>query len=150
MKDILYNFIKDHLMIHFVLIALSTAAILGAMAIDFAFGIMKAKQREEARTSTGLKKTAAKAQKYLSPFMVLCFIDLISSVVVPFPAFSMLWAVYCIYCEFRSVREKSWEKAELRKAERTMSVIIENKDDIAKIAAEILFKEKEVKNESAH
>ena len=33
----------------------------------------------------------------------------------------------------------SWEKAELRKAEKTMSVIIENKDDIAKIMAQILF-----------
>lgn len=45
-------------------------------------------------------------------------------------------------------REKSWEKAELRKAENTMSVIIENKDDIAKIMAQILFdseKEKEGK-----
>lgn len=40
---------------------------------------------------------------------------------------------------FKSVREKSWEKAELRKAEKTMSVIIENKDDIAKIMAQILF-----------
>lgn len=39
-------------------------------------------------------------------------------------------------------------KAELRKAENTMSVIIENKDDIAKIMAQILFdseKEKEGK-----
>ncbi len=30
-------------------------------------------------------------------------------------------------------------KAELRKAEKTMSVIIENKDDIAKIMAQMLF-----------
>jgi len=41
--------------------------------------------------------------------------------------------------KFKSVREKSWEKVELRKAEKTMSVIIENKDDIAKIMAQILF-----------
>ena len=51
----------------------------------------------------------------------------------------MIWTVYCIFCEFISVREKSWEKAELRKAEKTMSVIIENKEDIAKLAAQILF-----------
>lgn len=30
-------------------------------------------------------------------------------------------------------------KAELRKAEKTMSIIIENKDDIARLAAQILF-----------
>ena len=51
----------------------------------------------------------------------------------------MIWTGYCIFCEFKSVREKSWEKAELRKAEKTMSVIIENKDDIAKIMSQILF-----------
>lgn len=45
------------------------------------------------------------------------------------------------FCEFKSVREKSWEKAELRKAEKTMSVIIENKDDIARIVAKVLFDE---------
>lgn len=71
--------------------------------------------------------------------MVLVFIDLICCVVIPFPVFSMFWAAYCVFCEFKSVREKSWQKAELRKAEKTMSVIIENKDDIAKLAAQILF-----------
>lgn len=65
---------------------------------------------------------------------------------VPVPAFAMLWASYCVFCEFKSVREKSWEKAELRKAEKTMSVIIENKDDIAKMVAEILFNNKESEN----
>lgn len=42
-------------------------------------------------------------------------------------------------------------KAELRKAEKTMSIIIENKDDIARLAAQILFetqKEKEDKNDT--
>lgn len=144
MKDVIELFIKDHLTMHIVLIALAVTAMLGAMAIDFFSGLIKAKQRGEARTSTGYKKTAAKAQKYFSPFMVLVFIDLICCVVIPFPVFCLLWAAYCVFCEFKSVREKSWEKEELRKAEKTMSVIIENKDDIAKLAAQILFdKQKE-------
>lgn len=151
MKDTLTAFINEHLMMHAVLISVAAAAMLEAMAIDFMFGIYKAKQRGEARTSTGYKKTAAKAQKYFSPFMVLVFIDIIGSVVIPFPVFSMLWAAYCVFCEFKSVREKSWQKEELRKAERTMNVILENKEDIAKMAAQILFetnkKEEEKKNE---
>lgn len=151
MKDTLTAFINEHLMMHTVLISVAAAAMLGAMAIDFMFGIYKAKQRGEARTSTGYKKTAAKAQKYFSPFMVLVFIDIIGSVVIPFPVFSMLWAAYCVFCEFKSVREKSWQKEELRKAERTMSIILENKEDIAKMAAQIIFetnkKEEEKKNE---
>ncbi len=141
MKDVIYNFINEHMMIHIVLIALCIAATIGAMFVDLVSGIMKAKQRGEARTSTGYKKTAIKAKKYFTPFIELCFIDLLCCVVIPFPVFSMIWTGYCIFCEFKSVREKSWEKAELRKAEKTMSVIIENKDDIAKIMAQILFDE---------
>ena len=69
-------------------------------------------------------------------------------VVLPAPAFSMVWAAYCVYCEFKSVREKSWQKAEIQKAGKTMSVIIENKDDIAKLAAEILFNKEKSEREA--
>lgn len=130
---------------HIVLIALSVAAMLLAMTVDFFTGLHKAKKNGVARTSQGLKKTATKATRYFTPYMVLVGIDLISCVVMPFPAFSMLWAVYCIYCEFKSVREKSWEKEEMRRARNTMSVIIENKDDIARLVTEMLFKENENK-----
>ena len=148
MKDVIYNFINEHMMIHIVLIALCIAATIGAMFVDLISGVRKARQRGEARTSTGYKKTAAKARKYFTPFIELCLIDLLRCMVIPFPVFSMLWTVYCIFCEFVSVREKSWEKAELRKAEKTMSVIIENKDDIAKIMAQVLFDNEKVKEEN--
>lgn len=139
MGDIIYSFIKDHLMTHVLLIALSFSALIVAMFLDGVFGVRKAKEQGIARTSTGFKKTAAKADKYLSPMTVLCLVDLLCSVVIPIPAFTMLWACYCIFCEFVSIREKSWQKAELRKAEQTMNIIIENKDDIAKLAAAMLF-----------
>ena len=41
------------------------------------------------------------------------------------------------------MREKSWQKEELRKAEKTLSVIIENKDDLAKLVAAVLFEQQE-------
>lgn len=151
MKDIIETFIQDHLFLHLVLIAVSTAAIIVAMAMDFISGVQKAKQRGELCTSAKYKKTTTKAKKYFSPFLVLTMIDLICCVVIPFPIFAMLWAAYVCFCEFKSVREKSWEKEELRKAEKTMSIIIENKDDIARLAAQILFesqKEKENKNDT--
>lgn len=143
MRDILNQFIQDHLIMHIVLIAISVTMILVAMTVDLITGLMKAKQRGEARTSQALKKTATKGQKYFTPYMVLVCIDILCSAIIPLPVFSMLWAVYCILCEFKSVREKSWQKEELRKAERTMNVIIENKDDIAKLAAQILFESKQ-------
>lgn len=151
MNDIIEAFIHDHLFLHLVLIAVSMTAIIVAVGIDFISGIQKAKQRGELRTSKKYKMTATKAKKYFNPFLTLVMIDLICCIVIPFPVFAMLWAAYCVFCEFKSVREKSWEKAELRKAEKTMSIIIENKDDIARLAAQILFetqKEKEDKNDT--
>ena len=142
-NDVVTQFVHEHMYMHIVLIALSVAVMLLSMAVDFFTGLQKARRNGVARTSQGLKKTAAKATKYFTPYMVLVGIDLISCVVLPVPAFSMVWAAYCVYCEFKSVREKSWQKAELRKAEKTMSVIIENKDEIAKLAAEILFSTKQ-------
>lgn len=50
----------------------------------------------------------------------------------------MIWTGYCIFVSLNRYA-KIVGKAELRKAEKTMSVIIENKDDIAKIMAQILF-----------
>ena len=135
------QFVSEHLMAHILLITMASAMMIVAMIVDLVFGVYKAKQLGEATTSTGLKKTCEKARKYFSPFMVLVCIDLLSSVISPAPAFSLLWAAYCIFCEFISVREKAWQKAEMRKQERTMSIILENKDDIAKMIAELIKKQ---------
>ena len=78
--------------------------------------------------------------------LCLTIIDIMLSVYIPLPVFTILWAVYCVWCEFKSVTEKSWKKAELREAANTMNVIIKNKDDIANIVAE-LIKEKEKETE---
>ena len=136
-----YGFINEHLMAHILLITLASALMIVAMIVDLVFGVYKARQLGEATTSTGLKKTCEKARKYFSPFAVLVCIDLLSSVISPIPAFSLLWSSYCIFCEFISVREKAWKKAELRKQERTMSIILENKDTIAKMIAELIKKQ---------
>lgn len=130
-------FAHDHLILHAVIVALCMAAMLVAMTADLVTGIQKAKQRGEATTSKGLKKTAAKAEKYFMPFMVTVCIDFISSVVVPVPVFSMLWAAYCCLCEWKSVRESVWKKEEIAQQERTLRVLIENKDDIVRLMKEL-------------
>ena len=141
MYNVLIDFTQHHLFLHALLIFLSTLALLIAMGVDLIFGVRKANQLGRARTSTGYKKTCDKGRKYFSPYLVLICIDLITCVIVPFPAFSMAWAAWCVYCEFKSVREKAWQKEELRNAENTMNVIIQNKDDIAKLLKEVLFTE---------
>ena len=141
-----YEFLDEHLMAHILLNTLASAMMIVAKTVYTALRVNNARQLGEATTSTGLKKTCEKARKYFSPFMVLVCIDLLSSVISPAPAFSRLWASYCIFCEFISVREKAWKKAEMRKQERTMSIILENKDDIAKMIAKLIKKQSDGNN----
>ena len=102
----------------------------------------KAKRNGEATTSTGFKKTCDKARKYFSPFMATVCIDIIAACAnLQVPIFSILWSAYCVFCEFISIREKAWQKAEIRKQERTMKVILENKEDIAKTLIQLLNQE---------
>ena len=140
LSEVFSSFAKDHLLVDAMLIALATFAIIVAMGVDLIFGVRKAKQSGHATTSTGFKKTCDKARKYLSPFVVLVCLDLITCVIIPFPVFCLSWAAFCVFCEFTSVREKAWKKEELRKAEKTMNIVVENKEDIAKMVVELLTK----------
>ncbi len=148
MYETLNNLLHEHMYLHILLICLCVGGMLVAMAVDLFFGIKKAKALGMATTSTGYKKTCEKGRKYFMPFSVLMCIDLIGCIILPVPFFAMIWAAWCIFCEFKSVREKSWTKAELRKAEMTMSIIIENKDDIAKIVADLVLGRSEIKQKS--
>jgi len=143
MTEIIHTFLQEHLYRSALVIAICMGALIVSMAVDLFFGIKKAKQNGEATTSMGLKKTCDKARKYFSPFLVTVCIDLIACIVMPFPVFSMIWAGYCVFCELISVREKSWQKAEIRKQEKTISILLENKDDLAKAFAEVLKKQQE-------
>ena len=147
MNDIVLDFLHNHLYKQIIGFGMSYAGVLLGMAVDLFTGIYKAKQQNIARTSTALKKTATKASKYFTPMLCLTIIDIMLSVYIPLPVFTILWGTYCVWCEFKSVTEKSWKKAELREAANTMNVIIKNKDDIANIVAE-LIKEKEKETEN--
>ena len=143
MTEIIHTFLQEHLYRSALVIAICMGALIVSMAVDLFFGIKKARQNGEATTSMGLKKTCDKARKYFSPFLVTVCIDLIACIVMPFPVFSMIWAGYRVFCEFMIVREKSWRKAEIRKQEKTISILLENKDDLAKAFAEVLKKQQE-------
>lgn len=137
--EIIQTFLQEHFLRFALIVSLSMAAMIVAMVADLILGVKKAKENGEATTSTGLKKTCEKARKYFSPYMATVCIDMIAACAnCPCPIFSMLWAVYCIFCEFVSIREKAWQKAEIRQQERTMKVILENKDDMAKALLKVL------------
>ena len=142
MSEVIQTFAVEHLYRFAFIVSLCMAAMLVAMVVDLIFGVRKAKRNGEATTSTGLKKTCDKARKYFSPFMATVSIDIIAACAnLQVPIFSMLWSAYCVFCEFISIREKAWQKAEIRKQERTMKVILENKEDIAKTLIQLLNQE---------
>ena len=142
MNEVIQTFAVEHLYRFAFIVSLCMAAMLVAMVVDLIFGVRKAKRNGEATTSTGLKKTCDKARKYFSPFMATVCIDIIAACAnLQVPIFSMLWSAYCVFCEFISIREKAWQKAEIRKQERTMKVTLENKEDIAKTLIQLLNQE---------
>lgn len=141
MKEVLTTFMQEHFYQTALLIFLCFLGIIISMIVDLIAGVRKARELGRARTSTGYKKSCAKAIKYFCPFFVAVCIDIITCIVIPVPTFSMMWACWVVFCEFKSVREKAWEKEEIRQQDKTMKVILENKDDIIKSVAKIIREE---------
>ena len=128
MQEVLIRYAEQHIYLHIVLITLCAAAILIAMGVDLFFGIRKAHERGQPTTSRGLKMTSRKAVKYLVPFLVLSLIDIIGTAVFTAPYLSMIWSAYCMLCEFKSIREKAWEKAEIERQDRIVQTTIAEGD----------------------
>ena len=142
MSEVIQTFAVEHLYRFAFIVSLCMAAMLVAMVVDLIFAVRKAKRNGEATTSTGLKKTCDKARKYFSPFMATVCIDIIAACAnLQVPTLSKLWSAYGVFCEIISIRKKAWQKAEIRKQERTMKVILENKEDIAKTLIQLLNQE---------
>ncbi len=101
-------------------------------------------------TSRALKMTTEKATKYFLPMLCLSCIDVLTSVVLPAPFFTLLMGAFNIFCEWKSVLESTHDKQELREAANTFNVIVKNKDDIAAIvtqAMEMMAKKQELERD---
>lgn len=133
-----FDFSRIHL--HVVWLVLTYGAVLFAMFIDLITGLRKAKQAGIATTSRLLKKSCDKAIKYFFPMLCLMPVDILASQFLPLPAFTMLMAAFNIFCEWKSIMEKTHTKKEMHEAAQTVSVIVKNKDDLAQVFAEVLNK----------
>lgn len=150
---LLQDFDFTHIKLVVVWWVLTYGAVLFAMFIDLITGLRKAKQAGIATTSRLLKKSCDKAIKYFFPMLCLMPVDILASQFLPLPAFTMLMAAFNIFCEWKSIMEKTHTKKEIHEAAQTVSVIVKNKDDLAQVFAEVLNKVasegKEVDNGSA-
>lgn len=135
----------SHIHLHAIWLLITYASVVFAMFVDLITGIRKAKAAGIATTSRLLKKTCDKSIKYFFPMLCLFPIDVITSNFTSVPVFTMLMAAFNIYCEWKSVMEKTHTKKEIHDAAQTVSVIVKNKDDLAKVFAEVLAKISEEK-----
>ena len=119
--------------VHAVWLALTYIAVILAMSVDFVAGLRKARAAGIASNSRGYKMTTEKAAKYFLPMLCLTCVDVMTSVILPAPFFTMLMGGFNIFCEWKSVMESTHDKQEMRDAANTLNVIVKNKDDIAAI-----------------
>jgi len=107
--------------------------VIGAMIIDFASGIHKAKLSGEIRSSYGLKRTMSKFILYVGGLCIACGIDSIFfvsqlwsliglSLLIKIPVVSTLVAIFSCVIEFRSVWEKAEDK-QRKKAADTLDIL---------------------------
>ena len=137
--EIFFDTLKNaSLHIHAVWLALTYIAVILAMAIDFVAGLRKAKAAGIASNSRGYKMTTEKAAKYFLPMLCLTCVDIMTSVILPAPFFTMLMGGFNIFCEWKSVMESTHDKQEMREAANTLNVIVKNKDDIVGIITQAM------------
>ena len=135
--------------VHAVWLALTYIAVILAMSVDFVAGLRKAKAAGIASNSRGYKMTTEKAAKYFLPMLCLTCVDVMTSVILPAPFFTMLMGGFNIFCEWKSVMESTHDKQEMRDAANTLNVIVKNKDDIAAIvmqAMDLMVKKQELES----
>lgn len=128
--------------VHFYIVwlILTYASLMFSMFIDLVTGYNKAKKAGIFTTSRLLRKSCDKSKKYFLPMLCLMPVDILASLFLPFPVFTTLMASFNIFCEWKSVMEKTHTKKEIHEAANTVSVIVKNKDDLAQVFAEVLGK----------
>ena len=135
--------------VHAVWLALTYIAVILAMSVDFVAGLRKARAAGIASNSRGYKMTTEKAAKYFLPMLCLTCVDVMTSVILPAPFFTILMGGFNIFCEWKSVMESTHDKQEMRDAANTLNVIVKNKDDIAAIvmqAMDLMVKKQELES----
>lgn len=111
-----------------------------AIVVDLISGYRKAKERGEARTSYGLRRTVTKSVLYYALMLFAFMFDCIGTFFYPLPYITFIVAGFLIFIEGRSILEKAHDKdkRKLNKSLEELSIILDNKDDLIKGIAEII------------
>lgn len=139
------------------IVSFTWIAVACAIVVDLFFGINKARQLGEMRTSEGFRRTINKATYYYALMFFALIFDSFN-VVTPYffpkpfniiPYFSVLVMIGLAWTEAKSVREKAEDKLR-RKADNSFKEVIKlisERQDVMNQLVEILRQEKEKQNE---
>ena len=132
------------------IVVLSMVVVLFAMIIDLISGLMKAKQRNEVRSSYGLKRTLSKFIMYEGGMLIAAGVDLLIhlshlqelfhlEVIYGIPVVTLLLGIYLLIVEGISVREKADQKirGEMQKANEIMSKMI-SREELVELLADVV------------
>ena len=124
--------------------------VLIAIIIDLISGLRKASQLGELHTSYGFRRTVTKMVQYYGLLSFAFMFDVLSSMVLPMPYFTMLASFFLVFIEAKSVLEKAHEKdrRKMNKSIKELAVLLEHKDDVLKGITELLKEKEDKENES--
>lgn len=124
-----------------IVVGILWCAVLLAMIIDFYFGIRKARQIGEVRSSEGYKRSVSKFNQYFGMLLYAFIFDAIVPIsyffefpISAIPVVSLLATVALVFTEAKSVHEKADEKQRRKVNASLISVLelLEKKDDVLK------------------
>ena len=113
-----------------------------AIAVDLISGCRKAKQRNEVRTSYGLRRTVDKSLRYYSLMVIAFLFDCIVMFFVKYPVATFVFAAFLFAIELKSI----WENADTKTKKNELQMmkeiaeLIKNKDDFASKLLEMIKK----------
>jgi preprotein translocase subunit Sec63 len=118
--------------VHLAVILIMWVAVGVAMTVDLFSGYRKAKQRKEARTSKGLRRTIDKAIRYYSLMIIAFLFDCIITFFSPYPIATFIFAGFIFAVELKSIWEKAKDKTKKKEMETMKEILslIENKDNL--------------------
>lgn len=103
-----------------------------AIALDLVSGWRKAKIRNEARTSFGLRRTVNKLVLYYALMLFAFMFDCIGMFFYDNPYVTLISAGFLIFIEGKSILEKAHDKdkRKLNQHFQDLSILLENKDQL--------------------
>lgn len=120
-----------------------------AILADLWSGVRKAKQRGEARTSFGFRRTVDKLARYYNLLLVLTIIDAMQIIGIWYmdfyygfkwplvPVITFFGSVGIGIIELKSIYEKAEDK-EFRKVAQMTAKILSNKDDVKEVTEAVM------------